>query len=377
MSWRLFVPFVGPLLEAVHKVSNNKVVQDVVDHGINSKYLGDIPDLLGRKYLDTGLTPADEAMNQFNANEAEKARQFEKEMDDTVYQRRVADMQAAGVNTALAIGGVPSNSASGHAASGSSVSGTGDILQLIAGLTMQAKQLHQQKQIADRSLDLQAYQNQTNRILAESSVHKAQSEIQVNNEYRNQIKETCNLLIKQADTEDAKAGYIYMQKHLLRQDFQSNMIRLRYAEEYERAKTEEQKWNAFRAEVHYNYEHGIYENEDFIKAQVRSAVADSFNKQLEGKKLGAEFVAQQLDNYVQLVTDLCIGKSVANGDFVLTTPQGNKINIPMPGIKETAELRKSLGCAGPVSSNTSYNMSGFGISQGQNMGYGYAPGWKN
>lgn len=73
------------------------------------------------------------ANNQFNAVEAQKNRDFQAEqaenqmafqerMDNSVYQRRVADMQAAGINPALAIGGVSLGSTSGASGSGSAAS---------------------------------------------------------------------------------------------------------------------------------------------------------------------------------------------------------------------------------------------------------------
>ena len=74
-----------------------------------------------------------EANNAFNAAEAQKNRDFQAEqaqnqmafqerMDNTLYQRRVSDMQAAGINPALAIGGVSVGSTSGAAGSGSAAS---------------------------------------------------------------------------------------------------------------------------------------------------------------------------------------------------------------------------------------------------------------
>lgn len=42
---------------------------------------------------------------EYNAKEAEKARQWQKEMSDTAYQRAVADMKKAGINPILAFSG--------------------------------------------------------------------------------------------------------------------------------------------------------------------------------------------------------------------------------------------------------------------------------
>lgn len=87
------------------------------------------------KITGAHLTGAQQEANAFNANEAQKQRDFEQQMSSTSYQRQVADLQNSGLNPALAMSSGGASTPSGASASSvapESGSSLGDVLQLLS-----------------------------------------------------------------------------------------------------------------------------------------------------------------------------------------------------------------------------------------------------
>ena len=88
-----------------------------------------------KQITKSGLTGAEKEANAFSASEAQKQRDYETEMQNTAYQRQVADMRAAGVNPALAMNNGGAAAPSGSTAAGVQPQGQAlnfsDLMQLM------------------------------------------------------------------------------------------------------------------------------------------------------------------------------------------------------------------------------------------------------
>lgn len=102
------------------------------------------------RVVNSSLTGKEREQNAWNAEQAQLNRDFQQQMSDTSYQRGVADMQAAGINPALAIGQGGASTPTGSNAQGSaSVVNAGNAIELYTRL----KELKIQKELADSEAD--------------------------------------------------------------------------------------------------------------------------------------------------------------------------------------------------------------------------------
>lgn len=240
-----------------------------------------------------------EISRDYNSLEAQKTREWNLQMDNTKYQRQVADMQAAGINPALAMnGGVTTQATSNATASSSPAQGAmanidlGSAVMMMSKLLdykMQKKELAIQRDIADsqiRKNNAEAQGKETeNKYADEYNQLRNQGMEMVNQLNESQVKQiNANLekigaevdkLRKEAATEEERRMLTISERTLKESmakltDEQRKQIvgLLPYQQKLMAAQTENQKAQASYALIQAAYQQGLIDN-NYIDAIVR------------------------------------------------------------------------------------------------------------
>lgn len=127
-----------------------------------------------KKESGMALTGAEQQANLFNAQEADKQRLWEEQMSSTAYQRQVADMQAAGINPAMAMQGssgasTPSGSSATSVSPSAAAFSMSDIMQLLM-FPIQKKLLRSQANLANKQGEAAIINANANAQNAETNV---------------------------------------------------------------------------------------------------------------------------------------------------------------------------------------------------------------
>lgn len=261
--------------------------------------------------------------NIFNQYEAQRAREWNQQMDSTKYQRTVADMRAAGVNPALAMqGGVTTQAASNATASAANVGPAQLDLSQVAQLAMQSKQLQIQDKLADAEIrvknadadlkekDANVRDDYNNLMMKGMKISNDLNESQIDQIRANigKIGEEVELIKKQAATEEERKLLTIAETSLRKamerktdQEIKNMVALLPFQQALMSAQTEQAKANAAAQLVHAAYEQGLIDS-GYIYELTQNLYSSSLLNH-------SKWTAQEIEN------DLKTGKFITINDL--------------------------------------------------------------
>ena len=260
-----------------------------------------------------------EISRDYNSIEAQKTREWNLQMDNTKYQRQVADMQAAGINPALAMnGGVTTQATSNATASSSPAQGSmanidlGSAVMMMSKLLdykVQKKELAIQRDVADsqiRKNNAEAQGKETeNKYADEYNQLKNRGQEIVNNLNASQVKQieeniknlsaSTEKMKKEAATEEERRLLTISERYLkdamarkTEEERKQIVALLPYQEQLMAAQTENQKAQASYALIQSAYQQGLLDN-GMIEAMVRSTNANASETEIREKSESFEY----------------------------------------------------------------------------------------
>lgn len=267
---------------------------------------GQIFNSIMNKYTGAGLTGAEHEANQFTAQQAQEQRNWEEEMSNTAFQRQVADMQAAGVNPALAMTGGASGASTPSGSSATSVSpGAGaDLLPVLFNYKLGRSRLDVEKDLREKELDIDQYNAVTRRLETESNIRRntayinnlaevtrglnisnnlaealqdikkrqAEASLDLTEAQVNQVNQTIEesswrigLIIAQTTSETMKTQLYHVEAMLKQLDVKDKAIYLMYADKLYSNQADSAYWQAQDDALQYAYDKKIL-TDDAAKA---------------------------------------------------------------------------------------------------------------
>lgn len=248
--------------------------------------------------------------NRFNAKQAQITREWNEEMDNTKYQRQVADMKAAGVNPALAMdGGVTTQAGSNATAQGATpaymnFAGMANMVQALSQARLndsQAKNIDidTEKKRAEANYystlnDKEAalivginidnqYKDEFLKLRNEGQRKvNAMTDAEISQTYQNieKLKAETDLAIKQAATEEERVRLMITQEILNKANSYRINSLVEYEKNYYAAKTDEAKASAKLMAAQEAWQNGLID-EGAIEATVRKLNAEASEAEIK------------------------------------------------------------------------------------------------
>lgn len=281
----------------------------------------------------------DQMQRQHELNEASAQAAYDREIaaDSTKYQRQVSDLQAAGLNPMLAVGqsagAVHSSPATTSAGSGAQASMPN------LGSILDAVRVQTERKIADADIKLkeaqarnleskttgQEIQNWISEHTKDLQVEAARLEnelksgkITLTKEQVSECREKINLLVKQQDTESARAGALLAEAVYKNAQADQIVQLLPYQKALMSAQTANQKAAAALAWAHEAYQRGLLDN-GYLDSFCREAVASANEAESSAAVAGVKAAIQSGDyshsaiGYVPVISEAITGLSNAFG----------------------------------------------------------------
>lgn len=267
--------------------------------------------------------------NIFNQYEAQRAREWNLQVDSTKYQRTVADMRAAGVNPALAMsGGVSTQASSSAQAQGANVDTPLFDFSQVAQLAMQSRQLSIQNKLADADIrvknaeadlkekDAKVRDDYNDLLMKGMKISQQLTDAQISQIKANisKIGEEVELLKKQAATEEERrlltAAETSLRKAMERktdQEVKNLVTLLPFQQSLMAAQTEASKASAAAQFVHAAYEQGLIDS-GYITAMVREQNASADEKEVRKTAEEYEYLIRSGNIFDMSKTSGKIGK---------------------------------------------------------------------